>query len=149
MRTIVRYGTWGPAASDCFGQASAHIRNYRDVKTGDGDGGDVSGESRGTRSCRGWAGVRAGAGAGAGLGATDVERWSNCKHQVWIANAAANERGADLARHRHDDGSENTVLKPRATAEALRSAPFAICAVLGVLQRTEVDHHAYCGARKN
>eukprot|EP01051_Picozoa_sp_SAG22_P008523 SAG22_NODE_655_length_8104_cov_6.498438_2_plen_100_part_00 len=25
------YGTWGPAASDFFGQASAHIRNYCDV----------------------------------------------------------------------------------------------------------------------
>eukprot|EP01051_Picozoa_sp_SAG22_P021264 SAG22_NODE_4630_length_1211_cov_1.462230_1_plen_49_part_10 len=25
------YRTWGPAASDFFGQASAHIRDYRDV----------------------------------------------------------------------------------------------------------------------
>ena len=25
------YGAWGPPATDFFGQASAHIRNYRDL----------------------------------------------------------------------------------------------------------------------
>eukprot|EP01051_Picozoa_sp_SAG22_P002084 SAG22_NODE_89_length_21278_cov_16.698758_3_plen_89_part_00 len=29
--SLETYGFWGPAASDFFGQASAHIRNYRDV----------------------------------------------------------------------------------------------------------------------